>query len=132
MRILYILWTLPNTLLGLVLAGASWLCGGRLRLVDGAIEVHGPLPRLLLTHATLVRGGVAALTLGHVVLGQSELLLAQVRRHERVHVRQYEVLGPFFLPAYALASLVAWTRGKDAYRDNRFERAARLGSGEAV
>ncbi|MDO8964417.1 MAG: hypothetical protein Q7W30_08015 [Coriobacteriia bacterium] len=44
--------------------------------------------------------------------------------HEHVHVRQYERWGPFFLPAYAISSLVQLARGGDPYRDNRFERQA--------
>ena len=41
-----------------------------------------------------------------------------------VHVRQCERWGPLFLPAYGVASLVAWARGKRPYLDNRFEREA--------
>lgn len=65
-----------------------------------------------------------AVTLGHVILcvGEAdERLLA----HEMVHVRQYEVWGPLFIPAYLLASLWATLRGGRAYADNRFEVAAR-------
>jgi hypothetical protein len=69
-------------------------------------------------------GGVAALTLGHVVLGMSRAALAHTRAHERVHVAQVERWGPFFLPAYALASLWALLRGRNPYRDNPFEREA--------
>lgn len=131
-RGLGLLWAAPNTVLGLVPALASCLCGGRIRWIAGAFEAHGPLLSFVLRHGTVLRGGVAAVTLGHVVLGRSEDLLAAVRAHERVHVRQYEVLGPLFLPAYAIASLVAWVRGGNAYRDNAFERAARRGAGEPV
>jgi hypothetical protein len=64
-----------------------------------------------------------AMTLGHVVLCVDAIddgCLA----HELNHVRQYERLGPFFLPAYGLASLWAAARGRHYYRDNAFERAA--------
>ena len=44
--------------------------------------------------------------------------------HEMVHVRQYERWGPFFIPAYLACSLGLWLAGKDAYRDNPFEREA--------
>jgi hypothetical protein len=64
------------------------------------------------------------MTLGHVVLGLNQKALADTRAHERVHVRQCERWGPLFLPAYGLASAVAWARGQDAYRENRFEREA--------
>ena len=43
---------------------------------------------------------------------------------ERVHVRQYERWGPFFLPAYFACSLAALARGRDAYRANPFEKEA--------
>jgi hypothetical protein len=46
------------------------------------------------------------------------------RAHERVHVRQCERWGIFFLPAYLGGSLWAAMRGGDPYRDNPFEREA--------
>ncbi|MGH7729619.1 MAG: hypothetical protein ACRENJ_00010, partial [Candidatus Eiseniibacteriota bacterium] len=57
-------------------------------------------------------------------LGTSAAALAATRAHERAHVAQCERWGPLFLPAYAIASLVALARGADAYRDNWFEREA--------
>jgi hypothetical protein len=62
-----------------------------------------------------------ALTLGHVVLGANENILERTREHERIHVRQYERFGPFFLPLYLIATLIAWLRGKHPYRENWFE-----------
>ena len=50
--------------------------------------------------------------------------LAQLRRHEHVHVRQYERWGPLFIPAYLLSSLVQLLRGRNPYRENHFERQA--------
>ena len=64
------------------------------------------------------------MTLGHVVLGRDREALEWSRAHERVHVRQCERWGPFFLPAYGVASLIAMSRGERAYRDNAFEREA--------
>ena len=64
------------------------------------------------------------MTLGHTILGSTAAALDISREHEMVHVRQYERWGPLFGPAYLLSSLVLWLRGKDAYRDNRFEREA--------
>ena len=125
-------WASPNTVLGLVPALLSRCCGGSLRRVSGTLEASGPLLAFLLRNATLLRGGAAAITFGHVILGRSPDVLARVRAHERVHVRQYELLGPFFLPAYLIASLWALVLGRDAYRDNVFERAARRGAGEAL
>ena len=62
-----------------------------------------------------------AMTLGHCILGQSQAALEITRRHEHIHVRQYERWGPLFIPAYFVASLSALLKGKDAYRDNVFE-----------
>ena len=62
--------------------------------------------------------------LGHVVLGSTQAALDISREHERVHVRQYERWGPFFVPAYLLCSLRCYLAGKDYYRDNPFEREA--------
>jgi hypothetical protein len=64
------------------------------------------------------------MTLGHVVLGRDQTQLDQTRTHERVHVRQVERWGPLFIPAYLIASVVQWARGKRAYADNPFEREA--------
>lgn len=61
------------------------------------------------------------MTLGHVIWGQSAEALDISRDHEHVHVRQYETWGPAFIPAYLIASIIAWLRGNDPYRDNVFE-----------
>ena len=98
--------------------------GGRARVVDGVLEVHGGLLKFLLSRCTPLRGGASAMTLGHVVIARDAELMEATRRHERVHVRQCERWGPFFLPAYFLASLVALMRGKRPYMDNVFEREA--------
>ena len=116
-------WAFPNTMLGL-LAWPLVARRGKVRRVDGTIEMHGPILAWLLRHATTVPGGVRALTLGHVVWGRDQESLDLCRAHERVHVIQYERWGPFFLPAYLLSSLLALCRGRDPYLANRFEREA--------
>ena len=88
------------------------------------LELHGGLVSGFLRHCTLLRGGASAMTLGHVVLGRDPFLLDATRKHERIHVRQCERWGPLFLPAYAVASLIAVLKGKRAYMDNVFEREA--------
>lgn len=118
------LWTFPTTFLGLLFLPLALLSGGGVQLVDGVLEIHGGLVKLLLRRATLLKGGASALTLGHVVLGQDLACLQRCRAHERVHVRQCQRWGPLFIPAYLLASLWALLRGQDPYRDNRFERQA--------
>jgi hypothetical protein len=69
-------------------------------------------------------GGASAMTLGHVVIARDAASHTSTREHERVHVRQCERWGPLFIPSYLLMSLVLKIRGKDAYRDNPFEREA--------
>lgn len=115
------LWASPNTLLGLVFWPTARLTGGSAALVTGVIEIHGGLVSWLLEHVPPIDGGAMALTLGHVVLGRSAAALDVSRSHERVHVRQYERWGPFFLPAYFAASIWAAMRGRHFYRDNAFE-----------
>ena len=116
-------WAAPTTALGLVVVLAG-LRRAQVRVVDGAIEAHGPALAWGLSHLTLVPGGAAALTLGHVVIGRSASSLESTRAHERVHVRQCETWGPLFVPAYVTAGLWAILRGRNAYLDNRFERDA--------
>jgi hypothetical protein len=65
--------------------------------------------------------GAAAMTLGHVVIARDRHSLESTRAHERVHVRQCEVWGPLFVPAYLAASLWALLGGRDAYFDNWLE-----------
>ena len=58
------------------------------------------------------------------IRGVSAAALERVRRHELVHVGQYERWGPAFVPVYLFHSLRLWLAGKDAYRDNPFEKEA--------
>jgi len=120
-RTLIYLWTLPTTCAGLVFIPLALLTGGGVQLVDGVLEVCGGAVSAFLQHCTLVKGGASAMTLGHVVLGRDRSILAETRAHERVHVRQAERWGPLFLPAYVLASLVQFLRGRRPYLDNPFE-----------
>lgn len=122
-RWLRYLWAAPNTLLGLVLGAIGVLFGasagreqGVLEFWGGAIGRHlARLPQPL---------SFSAMTLGHVILAVDRSALAQLRSHERVHVRQYERWGPLFLPAYLLSSLLQLLRGRNPYRENHFERQA--------
>jgi hypothetical protein len=118
------LWALPATLCGLAAVAFAVASGGRVGRRGGVIEAHGGLIARVLARGVPIARGAAAMTLGHVVLAQDEECLEWSRRHERVHVRQYERWGPFFIPAYVLASVVAAARGGHYYRDNVFERAA--------
>lgn len=109
------LWAAPNTLLGMAI---GLLLGGRFEWVDGVIEVHG-------RHVSRALGNMIlparAMTIGHVVFGCDREALAVTRLHERVHVRQYAIWGPFFLPAYLGISLWLYAHRRDGYRENPFE-----------
>lgn len=113
------LWASPNTLIGLLLGVLLLLLGARWRRKGGVFEI-APLKRRRKS-----RWPFTAITLGHVILCSHPDELARLRAHERVHVRQYERWGPFFLPAYLLAGAWQWLRGRRAYWDNPFEVEAR-------
>lgn len=117
-------WALPTTALGLALVAIALATGARASVENGVLEAHGGMLDLMLRRWVPLRGGASAMTLGHVVLGRDEGALARTRAHERAHVRQVERWGPFFVPAYFIASLVVAMRGGHYYRDNRFERDA--------
>jgi hypothetical protein len=122
-RALVYLWVLPTSSVGLVLTIIGLLSGARARWVDGVLEVHGGLVSVYLHRVVgiFLSGGASAMTLGHIVVGVDADALDETRSHERVHVRQCERWGPFFLPAYLGASVYLWARGKSAYMDNPFE-----------
>jgi len=91
-------WTLPNTVLGLVL-GLVTLQAPRLR--HGVVTFdRGPrgltslMPRL----------GRTAMTVGFVILS-AKPLEGRLLAHERHHVRQYMVWGPLFIPVYLLLAV---------------------------
>jgi len=114
------LWAAPTTAIGIVIALAGFW-RAKVYVVDGVLEAHGPTLAWILTNLTFLPGGAAALTLGHVVIALDDWSLESTRAHERVHVRQCEAWGPFFVPAYLAASLSAFLRGRNFYFDNRFE-----------
>lgn len=119
-------WALPNTALGLILLPVVWGSGGAIAMTGGVLEMYGGLLGPLLGACPPRTGGVSAMTLGHVVIARDRYALEATRAHERVHVRQCERWGPFFLPAYFLASLWAAANGRSAYYGNYFEQQARL------
>ncbi len=121
--VLRITWASPWTMFGLAVGGFAWFWGDTFGRTGRVLEFYGPRLGFLLRRVP-IRGGASAITLGHVVLAADEIQLERTRRHEFVHVRQYERWGPFFVPAYAANSLLAWIRGGDPYLDNAFEQQA--------
>jgi len=102
------LWTLPNTLLGLIYGGAGLLAGKlfgtnpEFRFRNNAIEfLNNPL-------------SLSAVTLGNAINYSSRLApdrlegYHSIADHERQHTYQAQLLGPLYLPA-ALLSLALGT-----------------------
>ncbi len=131
-RLLILVWAAPNSVLGLLLAALALISGGRARVVDGVLEVHGGFASFFLRRCTLLPHGASAMTLGHIVLGRDLACIQRTGTHERVHVRQAERWGPLFLSAYVGASLFQLLRGRHPYHDNPFERQANAEASAAV
>lgn len=116
-------WAAPATLLGLAVSFPFLCRGARFRAIDGVLEVaHPSVDRMVCRLPARLR--FAAITFGHVIIGVNRETLAHCRRHEHVHVRQYERWGVLFFPIYLGSSLRELLRGRDPYRDNCFEREA--------
>ena len=124
LRFAGMLWTSPNTALGLLAGLCCLMAGAKLRWRGD---------ELALTFVRVPWRGGGALTLGNVILYTGEELdtpcLTYAHRagrgvqapvslaaHERAHVYQYMLLGPLFLPLYLLCGGVSVR--------NPFERAA--------
>lgn len=104
-------WCLPNTALGLAfsLLSRCWPSAARGILI--ATSDRG------LARYFLARRGFYAITFGRVVITTGPLT-EELLAHELEHVRQYERLGPLFIPLYL------WEQARRGYRRNRFEQAA--------
>jgi hypothetical protein len=119
-----VLWTLPNTLLGLIAGTAALAFGAR---------AHVSVRECALVFNRMPWGPGGALTLGNTILHTGDTLDApcvtyahraghrheppiRLADHERAHVFQYMALGPLFLPVYWLCGGI--------HARNRFERAA--------
>jgi hypothetical protein len=124
LQVLGALWTLPNTVLGLVLGGAGLLRGARPHWSNRDMALvferwpWGPGGALTLGNVILVKGGsldLQCLTYEHQA-GRCRHPPVRLGDHERAHVFQYWVLGPLFLPIYLACGGVSVR--------NPFERAA--------
>lgn len=108
-----LVWSLPGSLIGLLLS---------LFLSPKRITRSGTV--FLVEVERLLPNFAKAQTWGHVILFKNGISKKTII-HELKHVEQWNILGPFFLLAYPLASLVASLRGGHYYRDNEFEQRAR-------
>ena len=125
--VLRMLWAAPWSLLGLLIGGLGLLSGAHVHRKGRILEFWGGcLPKVLRVFPFYSGSPVA--TFGQVVLGRNYRYLNACRKHQLVHVRQYEQWGLLFVPAYLTCSAALWFRGKRPYYDNPFERSAFLRS----
>ncbi|HJS27429.1 MAG TPA: hypothetical protein VJ913_09930 [Actinomycetota bacterium] len=117
LELLGFVWTVPNTVLGLVLGAFTF----QLPRAHGGAFVFDRSPRGL---TRLLRAmGRTAMTVGFVIVAAVPVegtLLA----HERYHIHQYARWGPFFIPVYLVLAVPY------GYRRHPMERAARRAAGE--
>ncbi|MFL6719567.1 MAG: signal peptide prediction [Burkholderiaceae bacterium] len=122
-----ILWALPLTLVGLLLALPVVACGGEVRLVRStrapALLFSGRAADYMLERHPF--GAMCAMAIGHVVIAERSSLTRRILTHELAHVRQAACWGILFPFVYLGASGWALLRGQDAYWNNVFEIAAR-------
>lgn len=123
------LWTAPNTLAGLLIGGVALAAGARVAIAHNAI-VFNAVP---LVHRAFVLGNVIinpmadldwrCATYESVARRKRDptcaLETVHLGKHEEAHTWQYQVLGPFFLPIYALTMLLPsptpFERAADVY-----------------
>jgi hypothetical protein len=105
------LWTFPNTLLGL---GFALLSLAVPRYRDGLLVARSDRG---IAHLFLTRRGFGAITFGRVVVSTGQIS-PRLLQHEGHHARQYEVLGPLFIPLYL------WHQARHGYWGNPLEREA--------
>ncbi len=100
-------WASPYTLCGLAL---GVLLRGNFRIHTGVVEIDGPRVTWFLTRCLPI--AALAWTVGHAVLAHSPAAHDLTRAHERVHVRQFTVLGLSWprLPARVTVRLDPWRR----------------------
>ncbi|MGY0634556.1 hypothetical protein [Luteimonas sp. A478] len=117
-------WTLPNTVLGLMLGAAGLPFGARMHLDRGELAVvfnrwpWGPGGAITFGNVIIHTGAsldARCMSYAHRA-GQCQEPAMRLGDHERAHVHQYMVLGPLFLPLYLLCGGISVR--------NRFERAA--------
>ena len=125
--LLGIVWAMPLTAVGLLLALPVMLWRGKVHLVRSArapaLLFNGPLADYLLERHPF--GAMCAMAIGHVVIADRSSLTRRILTHELAHVRQAACWGILFPLVYLAASAWALLRGQDAYWNNVFEIAAR-------
>jgi hypothetical protein len=124
LRVAKLLWALPCSLVGLLLATVPLALGGTAKVVAGALEVTYR-QRLVSCGKLALRLPFRGIVFGHVILAVTQEELIRIGPHERLHVEQYERWGPAFFVAYPVSSLWQLVQGRDPYWYNHFEVQAR-------
>ena len=114
------LWTLPNTVFGILLGILTFQLPRR---ISGGVLVFDRTPRGLT--ALMPHLHRSAVTVGFVIIA-AEPVTGRLELHERQHVAQYAAWGPLFLPVYL--GLAA----RFGYRRHPLELAARRAAGEPI
>jgi hypothetical protein len=110
-------WTLPNTVLGLIAGGLTFQ---RPRLRGGALVFDRHARGLT---AVMPRFDRTAMTVGYVIVSAVPVEGALLR-HEQHHIEQYKRWGPLFIPVYGVLAIFY------GYRRHPFEIAAMRAAGE--
>lgn len=114
LRILGLLWSLPVSLVGLVVV--AFMAPSSPRLRGWVLEFT--ISRL--------PAGYGAITFGHVQAYRDAP--ERHRRHEDVHTLQGDILGILNFPVYGACSLISRLRGTGWYHGNALEAWARRAS----
>ena len=101
-------WSLPDSVIGVLFALLSLALP---RPCDGVLVAQSNRG---LAYLFLTRRGFGAITFGRVITSAIPIT-PRLIVHESHHSRQYEVLGPFFLPLYL------WLHARYGYTDNPLE-----------
>jgi hypothetical protein len=118
------LWCWPLTAVGHGLRFFTPSCTVRQR--NGVTLVYGASTARLLDVA-----GYAAMAVGEVVFTRNQADMRAHLAHELEHVRQARKWGLLFPLLYLASSLGCVLRGRNAYRCNVFEQAARRAENRA-
>ncbi len=111
------IWTLPNTMLGLVVGLLTFQPP---RLSDGAL-IFDRVPRGVT--ALMPKANRAAMTIGFVIVS-ARPVTGTLLAHERHHIRQYGAWGPLFIPVYLVLAIPY------GYRRHPMELRAQRAAGE--
>jgi RHS repeat-associated protein len=104
------LWNSPNTVIGLAYGGVQIPFGARPKLGPNGIEFQNvPLQNLFGRDVTL--GNVSCFGSPNQLLAPDQQSFGQARgvtneQHETAHTYQGEIIGPFYLPAYAVGMAI--------------------------